>query len=351
MLIFLKHILFQIIFIILFSAFAFAEFVIGLYGVKTSTDVIKAKEAGFNCVQTYVKNPDVIDLLAGEAKNNEIKLIAYPDKVFSSKYREIASKYPIKAWYLFDEPDVWNLSREEVIALNKKAKTIYPKNETAFVIGEGLTEMSYYDIGDILMVDWYPVPHLPLESFGENVALAKRCLKMIGQSSKELWGVVQIFNWKEYKQFRPDEDRIGRFPKKEEIRFMSYDAIFNGANGVFYFTCYSENEPLYETKKEKWKDVVDVIQEMSFIAEIIDNGKEIENPIEIEEPLKAKSFEYGGIKYTVIINPTSKKQTLPIFFFQSQFDVIYEKSTNLKKIIRKTKNNFLPYKVFVLRYE
>ena len=50
MLIFLKQILFQTIFIILFSAFAFAEFVIGLYGVKTSTDVIKAKEAGFNCV-------------------------------------------------------------------------------------------------------------------------------------------------------------------------------------------------------------------------------------------------------------------------------------------------------------
>ena len=90
---------------------------------------------------------------------------------------------------------------------------------------------------------------------------------------------------------------------------------------------------------------------MSFVGEIIDNGKEIENPVEIKEPLKARSFEYGGIKYTFIINPTSQKQTLPTLFFQPQFDVMYEKSTNIKKIMSKSKKNFQPYTVFSFRYE
>ena len=106
-----------------------------------------------------------------------------------------------------------------------------------------------------------------------------------------------------------------------------------------------------ESQPKEWIKTVEVIQEMSFIGEIIDSGKEIENPVEIKEPLKAKSFEYGGIKYTFIINPTSKKQTLPSLFFQTQFDVIYEKNTNIRKVIRKSKNNLQPYRVLAFRYE
>jgi hypothetical protein len=340
------------LFVCFFHSFSFAEFTIGLYGVKNTKDIINAKEAGFNCVQTYNKNPETIKELAEEAEKNEIKLVVYPNKILeNNKYKEDAKSYPIKAWYLFDEPDVWNYSRENLISLNETVKKTYPNIQTTFVIGEGFTKVPFYDIADILMVDWYPVPHLPLESFGENVALAKQGLTMVGQEKKELWAVVQIFNWKEYAQYRKDDDRIGRFPKKEEIRFMSYDALFNDATGLFYFTYYSNKKPLPEENPKYWAKVVEVIQEMSFFAEIKDNGKEIDNPVQIELPLKAKSFEYGGIKYTFIINPTSKKQKIPGLFFEPKFDVMYEKSTNLKKLAKKSKNNFPPYKVFAFRYE
>ncbi len=342
----------QVIISFIFSTFLFAEFTIGLYDVKTSADIVNAKEAGFNCVQSYDSSPETIKILAEESEKNEMKLVIYPDKIIKDKkYKTEAQKYPVKAWYLYDEPDVWSLPREKLISMNETAKKMYPNTNTVFVIGEGFTDEPYYDIADILMVDWYPVPHLPLESFGENVALAKQGLIMVGKDTKDLWAVVQMFDWKEYKQHRKDTDRIGRFPKKEEIRFMSYDAIFNGATGLFYFNYYSNGKPLPEAKPKEWAKVVEVVQEMSFVGEIIDNGKEIENPAEIEEPLKAKSFEYGGIKYTFIINPTSERQTLPPLFFQPQFDVIYEKSTNLKKIMRKSKNNFQQYRVFAFRYE
>lgn len=347
----MKGLILQVGILLFASSFLLAEFTIGLYGVKTSSDIVSAKEAGFNCVQSYISEPATINILAEEALKNDMKLVVYPTKIMSSKYKDAAKKYPIKAWYLFDEPDVWSCSREKLIALEKNTKKKYPDIPTVFVIGEGFTKVPYYDISDILMVDWYPVPHLPLESFGENVALAKQGLIMMEKEKKELWAVVQIFDWKEYKQYRKDDDRIGRFPKKEEIRFMSYDAILNGANGLFYFTCYSGGKPLPESRPKDWAKVVEVIQEMSFVGEIIDNGKEIENPVEIKEPLKARSFEYGGIKYTFIINPTSQKQTLPTLFFQPQFDVMYEKSTNIKKIMSKSKKNFQPYTVFSFRYE
>ncbi|MBR3628297.1 MAG: hypothetical protein IKN42_05580 [Elusimicrobia bacterium] len=347
----LKFIL-QLLIIFLFNTFLFAEFTIGLYGIHKKEDIIKAKEAGFNCIHTYNKDPEKIKELADEAKKNEIKLVVYPNKIIeNSKYQTEANSYPVKAWYLYDEPDVHNYSRQDLISLNNKIKKIYPDIQTTFVIGEGFTKVPYYDIADILMVDWYPVPHLPLESFGENVALAKQGLTMVGQDTKELWAVVQIFNWKEFAQYRKDNDRIGRFPKKEEVRFMSYDAIFNGATGLFYFTYYSNKKPLLEENPKYWAKVVEVIQEMSFVAEIIDNGKEIDNPVTIEAPLKAKSIEYGGIKYTFIINPTSKRQKIPNLFFDPKFDVMYEKSTNLKKLARKSNTNFPPYTVFAFRYE
>ena len=342
---------FVFIFVFCFVQMGFSDFVIGLYGVKTEQDVIAAKEAGFNCVQTYVREPETIKVICKQAAKNDMTVLAYPDKIISSKYKEEALSYPIKAWYLFDEPDVWNFSRENLISLNKSVKEIYPQDKTVFVIGEGFTKTPYYDIADILMVDWYPVPHLPLESLGENVALAKQGLIMSAQDDKPLWAVIQIFDWKQYKQYRKDNDRIGRFPKKEEIRFMSYDAIFNGASGLFYFTCYCNGKPLFEDKPKEWANVFDVIQEISFVAEIKDNGKKIDNPVQIKEPLKAESYEYGGIKYTFVINPTPKRQSLPPVFFEPKFDVMYEKSTNLRKNIRKAKNNFKPYKVFAFRYE
>lgn len=347
----LNRLFLQLLIIISFPVFSFAEFTIGLYGIKTSTDIINAKEAGFNCVQTYEKDPKVIKVLADEIAKNEMKMLAYPDKIIENKKQLVTKDYPVKAWYIFEEPDVHGLSRENLILLNNNVKKLYPNNKTAFVIGQGFTQISYYDIADILMINWYPVPHLPLESFGENVALAKQGLSMVSQDKKELWAVVQIFDWKEYEQYRKKDDRIGRFPKKDEIRFMSYDALFNGATGLFYFNYYSNNKPLPDEKPKEWAKIVEIIQEISFVGEIIDNGKTIDNPTEIKDPIKAKSFEYGGIKYTFIINPTDKRQNIPSLFFEPKFDVMYEKSTNLRKIAKKTKNNFPSYRVFAFRYE
>ena len=39
------------------------------------------------------------------------------DIIESGNYKEEAKTYPIKAWYLYDEPDVHNLSRENLIYL------------------------------------------------------------------------------------------------------------------------------------------------------------------------------------------------------------------------------------------
>ena len=339
------------IIVLLFTyGISYSDFPIGIYGVDNAEDIAIVKKAGFNCIQTYKSDPAIIKKLAAEAKNQDIKLLIYPYNIINSKYEKEADNYPILAWYLYDEPDIWKVSREKLTSLDEKSKKIFPNHKTAFVIGQGKTETPYYDIADILMVDWYPIPHLALESFGQNIALAKQGLKIIGRDNTPLWAVIQMFDWKEYKQHLSDDNRIGRFPSKDEIRFMSYDAVFNGATGLFYFIYTSRGIPLPKSKPEQWKDIVDIIQEISFTSDVFDKGIEIQNIIDIEKPLKAKSFDYQGTKYIFLINPTSKFQSMPAIFFKSNFDVIYETDINLKKTISNGKSNFPPYHVFVFKY-
>lgn len=139
--------------------------------------------------------------------------------------------------------------------------------------------------------------------------------------------------------------------KKDELRFQSYNAIIDGAFGLLYTQCYLDNKAIYEKSSKDWENIVDVVSEISFVAEVLSKGKKIENPFEIKAPLKAASYEYGGIKYTFLVNPTDKRQTIPSQFYQQSYDVVGEKSSALKKNVRNSKNNFREHKAFVFRYE
>ncbi|MEA5000727.1 MAG: hypothetical protein VB017_02435 [Endomicrobiaceae bacterium] len=327
------------------TVFSYSDFPVGIYGVENTADVAVIKKAGFNSIQTYKQDPEFINNLAAEAKKFDVKLLAYPYKIIDSTYKKDAGNYPVSAWYLYDEPDVWGVSREKLKALDVKVKESFPGQRTVFVIGQGVTKVPYYDTADILMVDWYPVPHLPLESFGQNISYARQNLDKEDRKNTPLWGVVQLFDWKEYKQYRSDDKRIGRFPYKDEIRFMSYDAVFNGASGLFYFTYTSCGVPLPESRPDDWKNISDVIHEISFVSKIFDKGLRIKNPGEVKMPLKAMSFEYEGKKYVFVINPTSEYLEIPGFLFNKNFNMIYGSSLDVNDIV------FKPYNVFVFRYD
>jgi hypothetical protein len=343
----------KLITIVLFSLLTCSvyakDFTLGIYGVNDPQDIAIVKDAGFNTIQTYKKDIETITALAEEAKKQDIKIIVYPDeflKDFDIKTSLDLLDSSVEAWYLFDEPDVCRLSWDNLNDKNIKTKYLFTKNKTIFVIGQGKTDIPFYDIADILMVDWYPVPHLKLESFGQQVGLAKEELLKIGCKDKPLWAVVQIFDWKEYKQYRPDNDRIGRFPTKDEIRFMSYDAIFNGATGLFYFIYTSKGIPLPKAKPENWQDVKDVVSELTQVTKIITNGKEIETP-QIYKPLQIKTYLYENITYMILMNPTDQYIKVNKYFLKSNVKVLFNKKGKLKKNIKKSM--LPPYSVWILK--
>lgn len=320
------------------SSFA-KPFPICMYGVDRPADLKTIKKAGFSCFQTYQQEPEKLAALAKQAKKSGLQVVFYPNKLFDTPYEAAARSWPVLAWYLVDEPDVWRWSRARVIQAYNRTKFTFPAHDVTLVIGQGKTAVPYYDLPDALMVDWYPVPHLPLVSFGEQIALAKQGQDSLAASEKPLWGVVQAFNWKEFKQHRPDNDRIGRFPTESEIRFMSYHSIINGAEGVFYFVFTSNGKPLPEANPEWWRRVTAVTRELARLKKVFEKGTPSALGFPVQSPLSAKTWLYKGKKYTVLVNASDSEVSLPAELLTAK----------CKRLVGTRNNTVLgPYDVMVL---
>ncbi len=303
-----------------------------MYGVNTDKDIKIIKQAGFNCFQTYLKDFNTLKSLAESAKKQNIKAVFFPDKIETEEQISAANTWPMLAWYLVDEPDVQRLDPAKVKQTNEDVKNKLKNAPTALVIGQGKTALDYYNIADILMVDWYPVPHLALESFGQQLALAKEKL----ESKKDFWGVVQAFNWKDFKQYRPDNDRIGRFPTKEEIYFMSWHGIVNGANGLFYFIYDHSGKKLDTYSPEVWQALRKAIKNIKKFSYFIDKGKEVKTPFILNENLENRTWFYKNNYYTLSVNTSNQSLlvTLP-----SKAEILLGKK------------NIEPYEILIIRYK
>lgn len=333
--------LFSFLLIICCANVLFArEFPLCMYSVSDVEDLSLLKKAGFTCIQSYVKEPEKLALLAQEAAKQGLKTVFYPQQVIGSSYEKQASSWPVLAWYIVDEPDVAKWSRPRVQEQEKKAKTVWPQHLTSLVVGRGRTLIPYYDLTDVMMVDWYPVPHLELTSFGDNVAWTKQGMKHYGADDHPLWGVVQAFDWKEFKQYRPDNDRIGRFPTKEEIRFMSYDGIINGATGLFYFHFNSFDKKLPAAQPEYWERLTAVIKELGKLRPVLEQGELIGNALEVKAPLILQARRYKGHTYFFLLNRSKQEQLVPAPLLTKRYKIMFG-DVKAEKIA--------PYGVWVLK--
>ena len=332
-------------FLLACSAAGYAgEFPICMYGVNNPQDVPTLKKAGFSCFQTYRREPELLNQLAQAAQKEGMKTLFYPWLMLDeNKFVQEAQHWPVLAWYLVDEPDVARWSRERVAKSHTRSKEAFPNHPTAIVVGQGKTAVPFYDLSDVFMVDWYPVPHLPLTSLGDQVALARAEIQKTDCPDKPLWAVVQLFDWKEYKQYRPDNDRIGRFPTQEELRFMSYDAIMNGATGLFYFIFTTDGKPLPSARPEYWARIVPVTQEISSFRPVLEGGKVVKNPVSAAKAgvLELKTWKYAGDKYTLVLNPMDSAQPVPAKLLKKKYQPLFgaHKTAQIP-----------PYGVWILQY-
>ena len=294
-----------------------------IYDVNTAEDVKTVKKAGFNCIQTYKQDPGELSALAKAARENGLTMLIYPDKLIGSAELSAAREWPVLALYLYDEPDVARVSYRDVKKLDAKAKAALPGLQTAVAVGQGSHAENYCKSADILMLDWYPVPHLALTSFGKQIGDAKKILAKNKMADKPLWGVVQAFDWRDFKQYRPDDQRIGRFPEREEMLFMVYHGLMQGMNGVFFYTFTVNGKTLPQYSAEYWKRLKKTVKELKTMLPVFEEGELAPAPEGLSGNLLAQRRLYKGYYYDFILNVSSKEEALPAAFKTKNYKVLH----------------------------
>lgn len=282
-----------------------AEFPLGFYGIGAPAELAELKKAGFNSFHTYAQDPARLAALAAEAKKQGLKMVAYPDLVVGSSYAKAARRWPVLAWYLYDEPEVRKLPLASLQALDKRVKDWDARQPTVFVMGEGVAAFSYASVADALMVDWYPVPHLRLESVGEQVgmAVAGAAIQDPARKNKPVWAVLQAFDWIGYPQRR--SPKVGGFPTFDQVRYMTWLSVARGASGIFYFTYNGSDGVPLPSRPERWDIYSRVAAELNGFRKVLEKGKPGVAPAGLPESLASRAWRQGGRDYLVLLNPTA----------------------------------------------
>lgn len=316
------------------------DFPVCMYGITGPEELPVIERAGFNCFQTYVREPARLAGLAAGAAKLGLRMVAPPDEVIGSAYGKRAGNWPMLAWYLYDEPEVRRLPPEELRRLDRRVKEWNRGGRTAFVMGEGVAAYTYGAAADVLMVDWYPVPHLPLESVGQQIALAREI------SGKPVWAVLQAFDWAGYPQRRVR--KVGGFPTFTQLRFMTYLALARGAAGIFYFQYSTAGDGRLPDNPARWAMLTKMADELGRLGPLIAGGEPAEPPAGLAPDLAAFSFRAKGRKYLVLLNPSPAGIPLNAGALKEWRPLFEEKRGVDELLPGGSEKYFPPYRVLVL---
>ncbi len=316
-----------------------------MYALASADQAAELKRLGFNAVQSYTADPKSAAAFFAAARKNGQLLLISPDPLMTAGAR--AKDFPGAVWYIQDEPDVSGVTPGELAAHDRRVKAWAPKALTAFVVGDARKAGDYPGTADVLMEDWYPVPHLPLESSGDMV---RRAAAAAG--GRRVWAVLQAFDWRLSPQHDPNKPRIGRFPTAEEIRFLSYDAVFNGAQGLWYFALEpGEGFDLLRAPGLLLR-VVRTAYEMSALAPVFARGAPEPPPYPPSpDAPEVRAWRYHGRDYAVLeVRHLGKYKRVPEAMLSPRWRPLFVPRRDPRDVLLEHEGGWYlgPYEVLVL---
>lgn len=322
------------------------RFPVGVYGVTDPGQLAGLRKAKFDSFHTYESDPDLLKRLAMEARRQNLRMLAYPDRLRRSSISGTHG-WPLEAWYLLDEPDVLGTPVSDLQRLSAATRRWDSRRLQTFVIGQGTAAAKYGHIADILMLDWYPIPHLELDSVADQIDSARGYLP----EGKPFWFVVQSFDWRDYPQRDPKKPRVGRFPNREEIRFMSYLALLHGANGLFYFTLSKPGGRTLFDRPEEFQALTRVVSEIKSLQPVLEAGVSRSPPYSsLADGVEGRAWSYRRREYVVVLNRRKELRPLPRELLDPRWRPLFEVRRAQRDLLKGSEGNWQlsPYQVLVL---
>jgi hypothetical protein len=270
-------------------------FILGSYfKSKSDNPFQELSEAGFNLIRISNK----IDLIKAEKYGLKTWAnLGYLNPENLEKNKEnISNKihsfkdYPaLLAWEMVDEP-AWKwhsaearVQPEPLIETYKFIKDIDPNHliYTNHAPVNLVSTLSRYNPStDIVACDIYPVvPHDIVPTYalfpdGKQGDLLNTYISQVGEytdkmrkvagSARPLFMVLQGFAWEMLKNEAERDLKKILYPTREETRFMAYNAIIHGANGIIYWGTNYAPQP-----SSFWTDLKSVITELNSIKDVL----------------------------------------------------------------------------------
>lgn len=303
------------------------RFPIGMFGVRQVAEVDALAKEGFD---TFMAEADTatVRAMGVRARRHGMRMMGHPGAF--QKAGVAPADLPIDAWYVYDEPDVQGLSSATVAAGISAVKSWDPKTPATFVIGQGSPAKKYAGIGDALMLDWYPVPHHPIGTVGDEIDKAYWYT-----GGRPLWFLVQSFDWRDWIKQHPGKPPIGRFPDHIELRAMSYLAVIHGAQGLFYYTLKRGDGSSLLDWPELWQATARMAREIRSMQPIFSANRRVPLPFEPKPGgIEAACWRWRGRDYVVLVNRHLDKQLrVPELLLDYSWRPLFEPRRDPKEIL------------------
>jgi hypothetical protein len=232
---------------------------IGLYSVP-SDELENVSAAGVSVVAgTLTKS------YLDRAQTAKVQVLGAPGTFAGPQFNAPAARSAVRAfdshpalwgWYVIDEPDLNRIAPEEVVRAHRYLKSVGARKPTALALFQGSQAFYYAHLTDILMIDRYPIPWLPLANFPQHVRMSRLALG----PEKPLIAIIQAFDWSYFAEHLPREKDL-RLPTGAEMRCMAYCALAQRANGIFFYA-FATGRWKIKDHPETWTALQGIIGEI-----------------------------------------------------------------------------------------
>jgi hypothetical protein len=302
-------------------------FPIGIFSANPASSMMELKAIGFNCVQTY-RISTITDLNAylDAAARNGLRALVYPGmridenkqlpepptKTLAKLWPQIQNSSAVLAWYLADEPEHTSLSLNDLVTFENGIKSSDSTHLTALTTGPNFYD-KFRQIGDVLLVDAYPIPISPVTEVSDTLEKAKR----VAGPGKPIWAVIQAYDRGLLEQKVRDLN-IGRdtTPTFAEINCMTYLAIVHGAKGIFY---YNFNDLAYNIKSHPvvWNAVKSIVAKLNKIYPVLISEDVNIKPdiVSLESGINPKNIHYlfkksNNAIFLIVVNSNNRTEKI-----------------------------------------
>ncbi|MBT5928105.1 MAG: hypothetical protein HOH33_15975 [Verrucomicrobia bacterium] len=298
-------------------------FPIGIYGAKNVDDLEIVKEAGFNCV-VGPANAAFLD----KAHELGLRVMASPGSSSGNSFDATRLLEKVKSfdahpalwsWYLVDEPDMHRTPPWKVAMDQRMLKAVPAKSPVSLVLYNGANADDYGDIPDILMVDHYPIPWMPLAHFAQHMSWARHSVP----DDKPVIAVMQAFDWYHFRNLLPGETHF-RAPTFDELQCMTFMSLGQGMNGIIYYTLRSGEWDLLK-QPDVWSGLQQAIRSVKENDYLLTSKRlwwrprseilpyEFRKNAALEPSISITLFEdLDGIQHVLLINTTPHSLNLKL---------------------------------------